>query len=45
MKLLKFIIKLLLAFLAFGAIASLILEHTKEEYVTFNKNGNDLDLY
>lgn len=45
MKLLKFFAKLSIAFLIFGAIASLILSHSKEEYVTFQKDNNNLDLY
>ncbi|MEG0019343.1 MAG: hypothetical protein RR846_00330 [Oscillospiraceae bacterium] len=45
MKLLKLLAKFALAFLAFGAIASLVLEHSKDEYITFENHKNDLDLY
>lgn len=44
MKILGFFIKLALAFLAFGALASLYLNKNKEEYITFEQD-NDLDLY
>ena len=44
MKLLGLLLKLALAFLAFGAAASLYLNKNKEEYITFEQE-NDLDLY
>ena len=44
MKLLGLLVKLALAFLAFGAAASLYLNKNKEEYITFEQE-NDLDLY
>ncbi|MEG1049153.1 MAG: hypothetical protein RSE24_01280 [Oscillospiraceae bacterium] len=45
MKLLKLLAKFALAFLAFGAVASLVLEHSKEKYITFENDENDLELY
>ena len=44
MKFLGFFIKLALAFLTFGALASLYINKNKEEYITFEQE-NDLDLY
>lgn len=44
MKFFSFLAKLAVAFLAFGALASLYLSKNKEEYITFD-NDNDLDLY
>ncbi len=44
MKFFGFLAKLAVAFLAFGALASLYLSRNKEEYITF-ENDNDLDLY
>lgn len=44
MKFFKFLTKLAVAFLAFGALASLWLSRNKEEYITFDSD-NDLDLY
>ena len=44
MKFLSFLAKLGVAFLAFGALASLYLSSNKEEYITF-ESDNDLDLY
>ena len=44
MKFLGTLLKLALAFLTFGAAASLWLSRNKEEYITFEKD-NDLDLY
>ena len=44
MKFLGTLIKLALAFLTFGALASLWLSKNKEEYITFEKD-NELDLY
>lgn len=44
MKFLGFLAKLALAFLTFGALASLYLSSTKEEYITFEQE-DDLDLY
>ena len=44
MKFLGFLVKLALAFLSFGALASLYLNRNKEEYITFEQD-NDLDLY
>jgi len=44
MKFLGFLLKLVLAFLTFGAVASLYLSKNKEEYITFEQE-NDLDLY
>ena len=44
MKILGFFIKLALAFLTFGALASLCINKNKEEYITFEQE-NDLDLY
>ena len=44
MKFFGFLAKLTVAFLAFGALASLYLSRNKEEYITF-ENDNDLDLY
>ena len=44
MKFLGFFVKIALAFLAFGARASLYLNKNKEEYITFEQD-NDLDLY
>ncbi len=44
MKFLGTLIKMALAFLTFGALASLWLSKNKEEYITFEKD-NDLDLY
>ena len=43
MKFLGFLLKLSLAFLTFGAIASLYLSKNKNDYITFNHT--DLDLY
>ena len=43
MKFFKLIIKIALAFLTFGALASLYLSKNKEEYITIDKN--DLNLY
>lgn len=43
MKLIKLLIKLALAFLTFGALASLYLSKNKEEYISIEHN--DLDLY
>ena len=45
MRLFKTIIKIALAFLVFGAAASLFISSTKEQYITFNDDENDLDLY
>ena len=45
MKLFKIIAKIALVFLAFGAAASLFISNTKEQYITFNDEENDLDLY
>lgn len=44
MKFLGFLVKLALAFLAFGALASLYFNNSKDEYITFEQE-NDLDLY
>ena len=44
MKILGFFIKLALALLTFGALASLYINKNKEEYITFEQE-NDLDLY
>lgn len=44
MKILGFFIKLALAFLTFGALASLYINKNKEEYITFEQES-DLDLY
>ena len=43
MKFLGTLLKLALAFLTFGAVASLYLSKNKEEYISFDQN--DLDLY
>ena len=43
MKFFGFLAKLAVAFLAFGALASLYLSRNKEEYITF-ENDNDLDM-
>lgn len=43
MKLIKLLIKLAIAFLTFGALASLYLNNNKEEYISIDQN--DLDLY
>lgn len=44
MKFFSFIAKLALAFLAFGALASLYLSSNKDEYIKFDEN-DDLNLY
>ena len=44
MKFIKFLVKLALVFLTFGAVASLYANKNKEEYITIERN-NDLDLY
>ena len=44
MKFLGTLLKIALAFLTFGAIASLYLSKNKEEYISFD-HENDLDLY
>lgn len=44
MKFLGFLVKLALAFLTFGAVASLYLSKNKEEYIKF-KQSDELDLY
>jgi hypothetical protein len=43
MKFIKFIIKLAIAFLVFGAAASLYLSKNKNEYISLEQNN--LDLY
>ena len=43
MKFLGFLFKSVLAFLAFGAVASLYLSKNKNEYISID--NNDLDLY
>lgn len=44
MKLIKFLSKFALLFLAFGTLASLYLSKTKEEYITF-QDTDGLELY
>jgi len=42
MKLIKFAFKFAVAFLTFGALASLYLSKHREEYITINSNDSDL---
>jgi len=42
MKLIKFVFKFALAFLTFGALASLYLSKNKEEYINISSNNPDL---